>query len=117
MHPAQYRQLIAGEIYKPADEQDPSVPTPHRTPRARGPPDDEPRKTVRAELVNVTEPLAVTLPEATRLSGFSRSELYRRASRGEIKFLKNNSRVLVDYQSLKATVAALPAAQLNIATV
>jgi hypothetical protein len=57
-----------------------------------------------------TEPLAVTLREATRLSGFSRSKLYMLAGQGRLVFLKNESRVLVDYPSLKAVVAELPRA-------
>jgi hypothetical protein len=62
-----------------------------------------------------TEPLAVRLAEATRISGFSRSDLYRRATRGEIVFLKAGKAVLVDYRSLKAAVAALPKATIRIA--
>jgi hypothetical protein len=62
-----------------------------------------------------TEPLAVRLPEATRISGFSRSDLYRRAARGEIIFRKSGKAVLVDYASLKAAVAALPIADVRIA--
>jgi hypothetical protein len=61
------------------------------------------------------EPLGIPLAEAIRISGFSRSELYRRASRGEIVFRKCNARVLVEYASLKAAFEALPVAQLRIA--
>jgi hypothetical protein len=61
------------------------------------------------------EPIAVRLADAIRISGFSRSDLYRRASRGEIIFLKCGSRVLVEYASLKAAIAGLPRAQINIA--
>ncbi len=60
-----------------------------------------------------TEPFAVGITEARRVSGFSRSELYRRAARGEIVFLKNGRTTLVEFQSLKATVASLPAARLK----
>jgi hypothetical protein len=56
------------------------------------------------------ETIAVRLPEATRISGFSRSELYRRAARGEIVFLKCGASTLVDVASLRATVASLPRA-------
>ena len=55
-----------------------------------------------------TEPLAVRLDEAQRISGMSRSELYRRNASGDIIFLKCNSRVLVDYASLKRNLAAMP---------
>jgi len=61
------------------------------------------------------EPMAVRLPEASRISGFSRSELYRRAARGEVIFLKSGSTTLVDLVSLKAAVAALPRAVIRAA--
>ena len=61
------------------------------------------------------EPILVRLSDAIRLSGFSRSDLYRRASRGQIIFRKCGSRVLVDFASLKAAIAELPQAQINIA--
>jgi hypothetical protein len=61
------------------------------------------------------EPMAVRLPEASRISGFSRSELYRRAARGEVIFLKSGSTTLVDLGSLKAAVAALPRAIIRAA--
>lgn len=56
------------------------------------------------------DPLAVRIPEATRLSGLSRSEIYRRAAAGEIILLKCGVSTLVDVPSLRATVAALPRA-------
>ena len=59
------------------------------------------------------EPIAVRLPEASRISGFSRSELYRRAARGEIIFLKSGASTLVDMLSLRAAVAALPRAMIR----
>jgi hypothetical protein len=61
------------------------------------------------------EPLAVRLADAIALSGFSRSGLYRMASRGELIFLKSGDRVLVDFRSLKAAVDALPRATINVA--
>jgi hypothetical protein len=56
------------------------------------------------------ERLAVRLPEATYITGFSRSELYRRAARGEVIFLKSGNTTLVDVPSLQAAVASLPRA-------
>ena len=56
------------------------------------------------------EAIAVRIPEASRVSGFSRSELYRRAARGEIVFLKCGATTLVDMESLRAAVASLPRA-------
>ena len=57
--------------------------------------------------------LAVRLPEAAHISGFSRSELYRRAARGEIIFLKCGATTLVDLASLRAAVASLPRASIK----
>jgi hypothetical protein len=61
------------------------------------------------------EPLVVRLADAIRISGFSRSDLYRRATRGEIVFRKCGRCTLVEYASLKAAVAALPRATIRIA--
>ena len=66
-----------------------------------------------------TEPLAVRLPEASRLSGFSRSEIYRRAgwpegNPGRIVLLKCGASTLVEVASLRAAVAALPKANIRI---
>lgn len=55
-----------------------------------------------------TEPLAIVLKEATRLSGLSRSHLYELQAGGQITFIKCRSRVLVDYRSLKSFLAGLP---------
>jgi hypothetical protein len=59
------------------------------------------------------ERLVVRLPEASQISGFSRSELYRRAARGEIIFLKCGASTLVDLKSLRAAVAHLPRANIK----
>lgn len=61
------------------------------------------------------ERLAVRLPEACYISGFSRSELYRRAARGDIIFLKCGTTTLVDVESLRAAVASLPHATIKSA--
>ena len=61
------------------------------------------------------EPIAVRLREAVRVSGLSRSELYRRNARGEVIFRKCGKAVLVDYASLKAAVLSLPTTTVRIA--
>jgi len=58
-------------------------------------------------------PLAVRIPEATRISGFSRSEIYRRAGRGEIILLKCGKSTLVDMASLRSAVSTLPRAAIR----
>jgi hypothetical protein len=57
-----------------------------------------------------SDPLAIRIPEAERISGFSRSEIYRRAGRGEIVLLKCGKSTLVDMPSLRAAVSSLPRA-------
>jgi excisionase family DNA binding protein len=57
------------------------------------------------------QPLTVTIPEAVRLSGLSRSELYRQLSAGHIRARKSGSRTLILWESLKAHVESLPEAE------
>ena len=57
------------------------------------------------------QPLTVTIPDAVRLSGLSRSELYRQLSAGHIHARKSGSRTLILWASLKAHVEALPEAE------
>ena len=56
------------------------------------------------------QPLTVTITEAVRLSGLSRSELYRQLAAGHIRARKSGSRTLILWASLKAHVDALPEA-------
>lgn len=60
--------------------------------------------------VRTMEPLAVSITEACRISGLSRSELYRRMAAGQIEARKSGVRTLVLVASLKAHLASLPAA-------
>jgi hypothetical protein len=55
-------------------------------------------------------PIAVRIPEACRLSGWSRSELYRRAGRGEVVIVKSGRSSLVLFHSLRAAIETLPRA-------
>jgi len=57
-----------------------------------------------------TSPLAVTIHEAVRVSGLSRSELYRRLADGKLRAVKSGSRTLVLMDSLRAHLASLPPA-------
>jgi hypothetical protein len=54
------------------------------------------------------EPLAVPLPDAQRISGQSRTSLYRANARGDLIFIKAGSKTLVDYESLKSLIQSLP---------
>lgn len=73
---------------------------------------------VRATRLDSLEPILVRLPEAQRISGLSRSEIYRRAGRpegdpGRIILRKCGASTLVDVPSLKAAIASLPAASIR----
>ena len=56
------------------------------------------------------DPVSATIPNAVRLSGMSRSEIYRRLAAGDIKEVKNGSRTLVLMDSLREYLASLPPA-------
>ena len=55
------------------------------------------------------DPILVRLPEASRISGLSRSALYKLNQAELLKFRKFGRTTLVDFASLKAAIAALPA--------
>jgi hypothetical protein len=64
-----------------------------------------------ANTIGSAQPLAVTIFDAVRLSGLSRSEIYRRLSSGDIQARKSGCRTLIVWDSLKAHIEALPAAE------
>lgn len=57
------------------------------------------------------EVVTAPIPDACRVSGLSRSEIYRRLATGEILAVKSGSRTLVLMDSLRAYLASLPIAQ------
>jgi hypothetical protein len=63
------------------------------------------------------QPLTVTIPDAVRLSGLSRSEIYRRLGAGDIQARKSGCRTLIVWASLKAHVETLPPAEFPISKV
>lgn len=52
------------------------------------------------------ERLAVTIDEASQISGFSRSEIYRRSAEGELAIVKAGRRSLVILASLRRIIEA-----------
>ena len=60
--------------------------------------------------VSFTETLAAPIPDACRISGLSRSEIYRRLAAGDIRAVKSGSRTLILMDSLRAHLASLPVA-------
>jgi hypothetical protein len=56
------------------------------------------------------DPLALPISDAQRLSGLSRSEIYRRLAAGDLRAVKSGSRTLILMASLRAHLDSLPAA-------
>ena len=54
----------------------------------------------------MTEPLAVSIPEAARLSGCGRSTLYAEISRGNLKIRKVGRRTIIAMDDLRAWLAS-----------
>jgi excisionase family DNA binding protein len=55
------------------------------------------------------DPILVRIHEACRISGLSRSAIYKLNRAEQLKFRKFGRTTLVDYTSLKAAIARLPA--------
>ncbi len=53
-------------------------------------------------------PLALTMPDAVRLSGCSRSALYLALKRGDLMARKAGRRTLISFADLEAYLASLP---------
>jgi hypothetical protein len=56
------------------------------------------------------ETLAAPIPDACRISGLRRSEIYRRLATGDIRAVKSGARTLILMDSLRAHLANLPPA-------
>jgi hypothetical protein len=56
------------------------------------------------------EPIQLRIPEAERVSGLSRSALYKLKQAQKLKFRRYGRTVFVDYRSLKTVIDALAAA-------
>ncbi|MFM2021653.1 MAG: hypothetical protein RJB02_1361 [Pseudomonadota bacterium] len=56
-------------------------------------------------------PLAITIPDAVRLSGCSRSALYEAMRRQEIVAIKAGRRTLIRFADLEAYLDSLPTYQ------
>ncbi|WP_033927063.1 helix-turn-helix domain-containing protein [Sphingomonas sp. 35-24ZXX] len=56
-------------------------------------------------------PLAVTLPDAVKLTGMSRSRLYELLQQNKIKAHKAGRRTLIPFAELEAYLASLPTFQ------
>lgn len=56
------------------------------------------------------EPFAISINEAVRVSGLSRSEIYRRLSDGRLDAIKPSRSTLILVDSLRAHLASMPKA-------
>lgn len=56
----------------------------------------------------MAHPIAVTIPEAVKLSGMSRSALYEALKRQDITARKAGRRTLISFADLEAYLASLP---------
>jgi len=59
----------------------------------------------------MTIPITLTIPEAVKASGCSRTSLYAALKRGDISARKAGRRTLISYADLQAYLASLPAYQ------
>jgi excisionase family DNA binding protein len=59
----------------------------------------------------MTHPIAVTIPDAVKASGMSRSSLYEALKRGDLRASKAGRRTLIPFADLQNYMAALPAYQ------
>lgn len=56
-------------------------------------------------------PIAVTIPEAVKATGMSRSALYEAMKRGDLTARKAGRRTLISFADLEAYLASLPTFQ------
>jgi excisionase family DNA binding protein len=56
----------------------------------------------------MNNPIAVTIPEAVKLSGMSRTSLYEALKRRDISAKKAGRRTLISFADLQAYLASLP---------
>jgi excisionase family DNA binding protein len=53
-------------------------------------------------------PIAVTIPDAVKMSGMSRTSIYEALKRGDITARKAGRRTLISFADLQAYLASLP---------
>lgn len=56
-------------------------------------------------------PISVTIPEAVKLTGCSRTRLYDAMNRGDLSARKAGRRTLISFAELEAYLASLPTYQ------
>ena len=56
-------------------------------------------------------PLTITIPDAVKASGMSRTSIYEALKRGDLSARKAGRRTLISFADLQAYLASLPAYQ------
>ena len=56
----------------------------------------------------MNQPIAVTIPEAVKATGMSRTSIYEALKRGDLTARKAGRRTLISYAALEAYLANLP---------
>lgn len=56
-------------------------------------------------------PISLTIPDAVKASGMSRSSIYEALKRGDLSACKAGRRTLISFVALQAYLASLPAYQ------
>lgn len=62
-------------------------------------------------MVQQVNPIAVTVPEAVKLSGLSRTAIYEALKRKDISARKSGRRTLIQFADLETYLASLPTYQ------
>jgi len=60
-----------------------------------------------------TTPIAITIPDAVKASGMSRTTIYEALKRGDLTARKAGRRTLISFSDLQAYLANLPAYQVG----
>jgi len=56
----------------------------------------------------MTEPITVTIPDAVKATGMSRTSIYEALKRGDLTARKAGRRTLISFADLQAYMASLP---------
>lgn len=59
-------------------------------------------------------PIAVTIPDAVKATGMSRTSIYEALKRGDLKARKAGRRTLISFADLEAYLASLPTYQAGV---
>ena len=61
----------------------------------------------------MSEPLAFTIADASKVSGLGRTSIYELIGAGKLRAIKAGNRTLIPADALRAFIASLPSAQIT----